>query len=880
MTRLLEAGAWAAAIALLVFHLRSSLILGTSVLAHDHVYWGYPVFHFYAESLLSGRLPLWNPFTHGGEPFYPLLLQIRLLDLSSLLVTFIGRAVTTDLVVLYNWDRFVRGLILLIGVYLLLRPWTRHRLTRLALVVILCFSSFLWSPLRQMALADQFIFAPYVGIFLFRILSGDSRWRNWIALAGFFGLNWQSYFFTGTALFIFLVLLGCLLFQRSLLQNLISTPQLLPKAAVAGALVAGLCLPNLSLLLERNHFVFPARMLDPSSAALPPQGGPAQYEPLSGSERFGLLGLPYDLVYRTGSFSSIWDFIQMLAPFANAVLREGQSSPQFLPHRAWGGPSEAFLYIGMVPYCLAILGLLAGKHPLKRVWLVVGVGFGLVMLGPEAGLHALLYWLFPPMRFMRHSHALSLFFTTALLFLFVLGLDRLLTPSEEPLLSGPPERGALPPPVSALILGCFLVGTAIVMAKLRFPMKFYQIPLISLIAGAIWLGRRQVGDRWLFWTLITGHLAVVAIASRLFRADAGFLVLILVFLIVPLAVWVSHRNVVVLGNRGSPRATLALLFLLVIGDLFYYSSYVSRAVQWKRPDSFLAYQAFPRPPHFAETRQVFPEYPAVSPYQQVPRYLSVFYREPAAFTPLLEEQERRLRSPGDIPKEISMAVEGKRVNSLLMLKPYFDLITTPASTHVFAEVFAIGRPLIQLRQGFQVLTDPEARRLLETQANWRLVEWFRRYVILSPSDDGLPAGVAQVPVESFRQSQGWFDWVVEHYTYNSLRLKVRTEVPGLLYWADGYDPRWRAFVDGKEVLLYRANLNFKAVALPPGTHEVRFVYLPRRFLAVAAVFYAIQIGLALWGLGLLVASAGAKLTPRPEQENLEQDQQLRDVKHR
>ena len=43
---------------------------------------------------------------------------------------------------------------------------------------------------------------------------------------------------------------------------------------------------------------------------------------------------------------------------------------------------------------------------------------------------------------------------------------------------------------------------------------------------------------------------------------------------------------------------------------------------------------------------------------------------------------------------------------------------------------------------------------------------------------------------------------------------------------DPYYPGWRAFVDGEETPILRADYLFRAIALPPGSHEVRFVFAP------------------------------------------------------
>ena len=45
---------------------------------------------------------------------------------------------------------------------------------------------------------------------------------------------------------------------------------------------------------------------------------------------------------------------------------------------------------------------------------------------------------------------------------------------------------------------------------------------------------------------------------------------------------------------------------------------------------------------------------------------------------------------------------------------------------------------------------------------------------------------------------------------------------------DVWHPWWEAEVDGEAAELLRANAIFRAVAVPPGRHEVRFLFRPLR----------------------------------------------------
>jgi len=103
-----------------------------------------------------------------------------------------------------------------------------------------------------------------------------------------------------------------------------------------------------------------------------------------------------------------------------------------------------------------------------------------------------------------------------------------------------------------------------------------------------------------------------------------------------------------------------------------------------------------------------------------------------------------------------------------------------------------------------------------------------------------------------------FDYRMLSYNPSDIRIEVSTKDKGFLYFSDGYDDCWNAYVDSKPVDLYRANINFKAVIVPPGTHTVRFVYKPTfHILALVSYFSAIlTVVVFLWYLAIQSHSFG------------------------
>lgn len=71
--------------------------------------------------------------------------------------------------------------------------------------------------------------------------------------------------------------------------------------------------------------------------------------------------------------------------------------------------------------------------------------------------------------------------------------------------------------------------------------------------------------------------------------------------------------------------------------------------------------------------------------------------------------------------------------------------------------------------------------------------------------------------------------VVEHYGPERVVVHADVQSPAFLVLTDTYDAGWRVWVDGREASLLRADYAFRAVALGPGSHTVKFRYRPPMF---------------------------------------------------
>ena len=64
------------------------------------------------------------------------------------------------------------------------------------------------------------------------------------------------------------------------------------------------------------------------------------------------------------------------------------------------------------------------------------------------------------------------------------------------------------------------------------------------------------------------------------------------------------------------------------------------------------------------------------------------------------------------------------------------------------------------------------------------------------------------------------------YRNTVVEIEVHARRPGYLVLNDAYHPWWRATIDGEQAPIMKANLLFRSVSVPEGTHRIRFEFKP------------------------------------------------------
>jgi hypothetical protein len=97
---------------------------------------------------------------------------------------------------------------------------------------------------------------------------------------------------------------------------------------------------------------------------------------------------------------------------------------------------------------------------------------------------------------------------------------------------------------------------------------------------------------------------------------------------------------------------------------------------------------------------------------------------------------------------------------------------------------------------------------------------------------------------------------IVRYDANHLEVGVDASAQGYLVLSDPYYPGWRAWVDGEPAAIQRANYAFRAVAVPPGSHQVVLRYQPLTWRIGLSVTILTGLLLLVFGVLALVKARG------------------------
>ncbi len=792
------------------------VLTGRLTLGHDNVFGDIPLFHHFAASLLEGSLPFWDPYSTTGVPYYFILPHIRLLDPLTYLVVLVGGTFTRDTVILFHWNRAILSLVTAGGVYLLLRPWCKTLGARLAVLPVAILSYFTLGSFRQPGVFHNFAWQPFLIYFLIRLVyRRQHQWSSWLWLGGVLVIMTQSYYVVSTSLTLLFFGLGFFLFHRNKVLALVHCPQF--KAKVMFLLAVGLCglAPNLALLQEEKNLVFPIRMVVPGTATNVSMQ-PVQYD--EGPEAVvSPVKLTYSAIMSTGTISRVWDTLQSLYP--DRALFQNAS----LPALDWRAVKDGHFFLGLVVWCLAIFGFFFGRSPLKKVWLLYFALTALFILGPPGGVHPLLYWLYPPVRLFRHTQFCILASELALLYFFVLGCNRLFSKSLWPEISS--RRYSALTVILGIGFSLALFEGLILLQTPREHWKESVLIFLPIILGAALF--RKISKAGMFLAVLFAILAALILRAP---SKAYFLQYCAYSFGFILALAGFHFT------RVRPRIAASVLSALLVGHITFEMSQ-SLDLHFRyfirlhpHPSRVMPLSMEAGPLQFPSARDLYPIQAPIPMWSKGMQQLALLHRRPFVF-----------QSSVNGPYMFRATLKGKRWASVLLNRPYFELIHSNVPAEAIAAMTAYKREILQFKSSAIPLEDSEILGFLEKLGPKASLELLKNTILISGDEP---------PIPKFHEGQGTnFTFNPVSYTHNHMEIDVHADRAGFLYWADGFNPWWSAKMDGNETRLLRANFNFKAVYLPAGNHRVEFTFFPLPFVIGLFLYFSaivVSLGLATW----------------------------------
>lgn len=768
------------------------LLSGATSMSGNTVNVSYPNFHYFAEGLLNGQFPLWDPYSMSGVPFYPQIAYTAFLDPIAPLVIAIGKFFTRNTLHLFHAYHLIKCGIAIFGAFLLLQRFAHSLTLRVSLILVLTLSSFILTTFQQYGLLYHFVWTPFAIHWLAKILvDRESTYLNWLVFAGWVGLQSQAYWFTALWITFFFILIGLLLFERDTLKWLVKSQGFAYKVGLFSLVVVVTQASNFATIIEQSNWLFPGRI--DSRTFLSPNIVDFSFP----------IQMSYDRIRDTGDFSNIFNFLRMIYP------------------RHWGVPSEIFTCLGMLTWAIGLVGIFFGEHRGKKLALLLLGAYGLTMLGPGGGVHRIFYHIYPPFWFIRNTSQFGMYFELVYLFFFILGFQKL-----SQFFRGDRKFPHLSNVDFALItVGTIFCSAAVYqLTKLRYPqahLLFVWLIGLGIVVGILWKMRGSSGRTNTFLIVALSHLVVVGLCVGTLRSE--FVLYALAVLFLPLAFWWGGRYLFQ-RKRLAPALQLALALGFIYwmaADLAYHVRIFSNYYSEQAPPARLEFDPIARPIQVPETRVISPYESRLFPGEPV-SYPSLLYRNTAVFA-------------HNSSNNFDRALQTITPFTHLQLKTYASLLRSGLSVDVLKSVFAVHRPLFEIKESFKI-TESEALR--------PAISGYPAIQQKSILDTTAFIHRSSIPQDSLKELEPLTKVelkkshiVVDRSGPNAVELTVETPKASVLYWADGYDTWWKASIDGVSVPLFRANENFKAVLLKAGKQKIHFSYRPLPYLLGLILFY-------------------------------------------
>ena len=744
----------------------------------DYVLYYYPGRYFQAKSFRAGHLNLWNPSVFGGHPAFASSAGLVAFDPFNLLLYW------PDLGSALAWRSFLQVVGCMLFMYLYIRHLTLGTAAALIASIGYGLNSMFWVNVFDWSIGGM-LWLPLICLLIDRAVTQPSS-RN-TALAGLvFGMALLA---SPLQIYLYLcVAIGGLLGLQWLV--LWRDWRSLKIFAVIGTTVV-----IIGVGLSAVQIISSAELLGQSARFA---GGPLQATSRPPSRS------PSQMAMATAGLTS---FV-----FPNIAGR--QKGSMSVAGALWGAEAHWQGFIGVLPFFLAVFGVLAGTDRRRVPYAIFALAILVLVLYTPVG--AVLY---------DRSFLLYIFCASVLA---AFGYDAI-------------ARGQIAPDAarfSLRLLAGFLIAVLICQAAFSIALLFARPRITSLVDAKVLgsLSASYLGPSYPALYLHKAHTLIQELS--LFSPHT----------IIPATFAAAGLTLIALGIRGrigGPAFAGIAVTLTAVDLVFMTLTHVPLVDAQRNPfaPSSAALDVIKRDTGVFRVIS----YQSLSEAPVLPLGIASIYDLQAAdgYDDL---------GPPNLARLISFAKAPCGLERCLV----------PRGLDVANVKYVVSGPRVRLpADRFDLIYDHEVR----VHENRRVLErafWVSSYAVVpntesaialagSPDFDPLASVIVdQEPDPAPDRSMAPAAVVVRDYAASRLTLQIDAASAGLVVVSDTFYPGWRAVVDDREVPILRANGVMRAVAVGPGRHNLSFVYQPkslRRGVVVSSLSLLVALTLAVSGRG-------------------------------
>ncbi len=162
-----------------------------------------------------------------------------------------------------------------------------------------------------------------------------------------------------------------------------------------------------------------------------------------------------------------------------------------------------------------------------------------------------------------------------------------------------------------------------------------------------------------------------------------------------------------------------------------------------------------------------------------------------------------------------------QMTDLLNVRYFFDYDESTGSARLDENPTFLPRFFLVDR--FQV--EPEREKILEYLSNPSFKADSAVFLEEKPNSQDIET----VKALNSKNMEGVDSVSVVSHRYDEIVLETRSSLPSILFASEVFHPAWKAFIDGREVTIYRADYIFRSLLVPSGTHRITMRYEPSGF---------------------------------------------------